>query len=303
MLTNQNKGNKEILETAKTLLKLSKDESQRKKLELIIASKEDVSEDLSEFDTLIASKNGDINALLKSTALAMSDNDFSKSVALLNAVEKIDAFQYDMLSMKMSLLKMNKGEEKAMSFLKNKLKNSPKNLNVLLLLINENLKIEKNEAVKKYTLLAQKHHPKAERLQFYINYVRTLDLKANSEKEFEKLIAENPKDIFYLRAYADWLVDNNKLKKSIKQEEEILRIDANNLTALLSVSQTYSFLENTKKQKNYIDKALVQAPLKTLNFLLKTDRVMFKKYLPIAVAKNPDNTELIEWAKMVEKMI
>ena len=74
------------------------------------------------------------------------------------------------------------------------------------------------------------------------------------------------------------------------------------MTALLSVSQTYSFLENTKKQKNYIDKALVQAPLKTLNFLLKTDRVMFKKYLSIAVAKNPDNTELIEWVKMIEKM-
>ena len=133
--------------------------------------------------------------------------------------------------------------------------------------------------------------------------MRTLDLKANSEKEFEKLIAENPKDIFYLRAYADWLVDNNKLKKSIKQEEEILRIDANNLIALLSVSETYSYLENTKKQIFYIDKALVQAPLKTLNFLIETDRAILKEYLPIAVAKHPDNTKLIKWAKIFEKMI
>jgi len=147
-LIDQNKGNKVIIETAKTLLKLSKDKEQRKELEQIIASKEDIPEDLSEFDALIASQNGDINALLENAALAMSDNDFSKSVALLNAVEKIDAFQYDMLSIKMSLHEINKGEEKAKSFLKDKLKNSPKNLNVLLLLIGENIKIEKNEVVK-----------------------------------------------------------------------------------------------------------------------------------------------------------
>jgi len=223
-------------------------------------------------------------------------------LAIIKAIEKIDAYHEEMLSTYVSFFTITQNIESAIKFLKEKIKTAP-NSNPYTALAD--IYIKQNDEKKLEALLqeANEKFPDDEKLSKYNAYIEEPKVIAQSEKEFEALLEKEPKNVDYLRAFADYLFDKNKFSKAIKYYKKVVEIDKDDFSVYFDMSQAYFSVGDREKEETYKIKALELNPMQLLNFILKINPPEFKKYAQIAQEKFPNNKEMNEFIAMVNKMI
>jgi tetratricopeptide (TPR) repeat protein len=302
LLIERSANNKEIIDLAKRIQEVSTNEKIKRKTQAIIKSREvDLkSIDKSQYTDLIESKKGDIKALMVEAGEALMAQDFKKSLALTEAIEKISPYDNNMLMLYASILKVTKGKNSSIEFLKEKAQKG-ESVNPYILLIQLLIEEDKNRAKEIY-LKAKETFPEDETLK-ELSHLFEEDIKANSKKEFKALIEKNPDSIRLNKEYAIFLFENSEYKEAIEQYKRAVELNPNDITNYMDISQLYEIIGEIKKSEEYALKALDIAPTKFLNLIFKIDMDKFEKYLNIAKDRFKDDKDVQYYIKMSEKML
>lgn len=129
------------------------------------------------FEDEIATFKGDKDALILASKQAFQAGESDKSMAFIKAVEKEDAYHFNMLSLYASIKASATGPESGLRYLEEKYKKNPKNKNVYKALITFCLIANKKKEGLKWSKIAVENLPTDKELISNLTYFENLDLE------------------------------------------------------------------------------------------------------------------------------